>query len=462
MRYDALIIGAGLSGLGAGIRLAQFGKRVAILEKHSVWGGLNSFYKLEGRLFDSGLHAFTNYVPRGERTRPLGKILRQLRIDHDALELGEQTWSAIRFADAELKFSNDFELLRSEIARVFPSETANFDRLVADLPDYDVLDGRRSGVWARAELTKYFREPLLVEMLMCPLCFYGSAHERDVEWEQFAILFRSLFLEGFARPAGGIRAVLDVLVKRFKAEGGEIKLRSGVRRIVIDGGEARGVELENGAVLEAEHVFSSAGRVETRRLCGAADEAADVGRLSFIEAIAVTERTPRESRFDGTAIFFNDSPRFEYARPDELVDARSGVICTPNNYATPRPLAEGMLRVTLLANYDRWTALGDEDYAREKARATELAFAAAARFAFDVRGREVFQDTFTPRTIERFTGHLGGAIYGSPRKSHDGSSGVERLSLIGTDQGLVGIVGALLSGITIANRREQQSTRTAP
>ncbi|MFM7296398.1 MAG: FAD-binding protein, partial [Planctomycetota bacterium] len=31
MRYDALIIGAGMSGLAAGIRLAQAAKRVAIL-----------------------------------------------------------------------------------------------------------------------------------------------------------------------------------------------------------------------------------------------------------------------------------------------------------------------------------------------------------------------------------------------------------------------------------------------
>ncbi|MHC4263676.1 MAG: FAD-binding protein, partial [Planctomycetota bacterium] len=33
-RYDTLVIGAGLSGMAAGIRLAMFGKLVAVLERH--------------------------------------------------------------------------------------------------------------------------------------------------------------------------------------------------------------------------------------------------------------------------------------------------------------------------------------------------------------------------------------------------------------------------------------------
>ena len=42
--YDTLIIGAGMSGLAAGIRLAYYDQRVCILEQHYSIGGLNSFY----------------------------------------------------------------------------------------------------------------------------------------------------------------------------------------------------------------------------------------------------------------------------------------------------------------------------------------------------------------------------------------------------------------------------------
>ena len=62
--YDTIIIGAGMSGLAAGIRLAHFGKRVCILERHSAIGGLNSFYRQRGRTYDVGLHAVTSQQPR--------------------------------------------------------------------------------------------------------------------------------------------------------------------------------------------------------------------------------------------------------------------------------------------------------------------------------------------------------------------------------------------------------------
>ena len=70
VHYDALIIGAGLSGLAAGIRLAYYEKNVCVLERHTTIGGLNSFYRLRGRNYDVGLHAVTNYAAPGTKTGP--------------------------------------------------------------------------------------------------------------------------------------------------------------------------------------------------------------------------------------------------------------------------------------------------------------------------------------------------------------------------------------------------------
>ena len=83
-----------MSGLAAGIRLAHFGRRVCIFERHYAPGGLNSFYRLGGRNYDVGLHAMTNYVPRGVKGTPLGKILRQLRIEREEFGLCPQKQSS--------------------------------------------------------------------------------------------------------------------------------------------------------------------------------------------------------------------------------------------------------------------------------------------------------------------------------------------------------------------------------
>jgi phytoene dehydrogenase-like protein len=69
------------------------------------------------------------------------------------------------------------------------------------------------------------------------------------------------------------------------------------------------------------------------------------------------------------------------------------------------------------------------------------------------KSKIVTRDTFTPKTIKRFTSHLNGTLYGSPTKSRDGSTRLKNLFLAGTDQGYVGIVGAMLGGIAVANNQ---------
>src|SRR6478609_8785850 len=120
--YDAAIIGAGMSGLAAGIRLAHFGKKVCIFERHNAPGGLNSFYALAGRKYDVGLHAMTNYVPPGAKGTPLVKLLRQLRIRREEFDLNPQVGSAILMGGRRLSFTNDFATLETEVAREFPSQ----------------------------------------------------------------------------------------------------------------------------------------------------------------------------------------------------------------------------------------------------------------------------------------------------------------------------------------------------
>ena len=232
--YDTLIIGAGMSGLAAGIRLAHFGQRVCILERHSAIGGLNSFYRQRGRTFDVGLHAVTNYTPKGARTGPLARLLRQLRLAWDEWALAPQIGSAIVFPGTTLRFSNDFELLESEVQRHFPRQVDNFRRLVAQLHDYDQFGQSGASRSAREVVAGIIDEPLLVEMIFCPILYYGGAAEHDIDFDQFSILFRSIFLEGLPGRWPESSGMLKMLVRRFKEHGGELRLRAAVEKIVVE------------------------------------------------------------------------------------------------------------------------------------------------------------------------------------------------------------------------------------
>jgi phytoene dehydrogenase-like protein len=301
---------------------------------------------------------------------------------------------------------------------------------------------------------KFIKDPLLVDMLFCPLMFYGSAREHDMDFGQFSVMFRSIFTEGFARPWAGVRVILKMLVKKFKQLGGELRLKTGVDHIEVNDGRVEGVVLSDGTQLAGDRVLSSAGWVETMRLCKQEQppERPQAGQLSFVETVSVLDKQPRDLGLDRTIVFFNDCPRFHWQRPNGLLDVRSGVICCPNNFQYGRPLDEGLLRVTALANYDHWRRLDAEAYERAKREAYSQMVAAAARYVGDFRPHVVATDTFTPTTIQRFTGHENGAVYGSPQKRFNGTTHLKNLFICGTDQGFVGIIGAMFSGIVMANR----------
>lgn len=452
--YDTVVVGAGMSGLAAGIRMAQFDRNVCILERHGAIGGLNSFYRRNGRNFDVGLHALTNYAPKGTKVGPLARIVRHLRMSWDEFGLTQQNGSAIAFPGVSLKFTNDFGVLEAEIADKFPSQIDGFRRMVDGLVGYDQLGLGTAGGSAREYVSSFVSDPALVDMIFCPLLYYGGAREQDMEFGQFCVMFRSIFLEGFARPFDGVRHILLKLLKKFRNLGGELRLRCGVEKIVSDGDSVDRVILDNGEEIRAKRYLSSAGWPETMKLCGLPDAAAQLpaGRLGFVETISVLDAPPKKFGHDKTIVFFNDSERFDYRNPNELVDLRSGVVCSPNNFAYTEPLEENMIRITALANYDLWRKLSPEEYRRQKLLWYERTLESAARFIPDFRRHVVDVDMFTPLTIQRYTGRERGAIYGASDKKYDGLTPFKNLFVCGADQGMVGVIGALVSGVSIANK----------
>jgi phytoene desaturase len=57
--YDAIIIGAGLAGIAAGLRLRKRGAKVLVLEKNNYVGGKMNQHDMEGYRFDTGPSLFT-------------------------------------------------------------------------------------------------------------------------------------------------------------------------------------------------------------------------------------------------------------------------------------------------------------------------------------------------------------------------------------------------------------------
>lgn len=452
--YDTIIIGAGMSGLAAGIRLAMFGQKVCIVEKHTISGGLNSFYARKGRKLDVGLHAMTNFANKGERGLPLTKLLKQLRIPYADLQLSEQSTSRVSFPGLDLNFSNDPELLEKDVSKKFPSEAENFLKLVKIIKDFDEVNLENEYESARARISSVINDKKLVEMILCPLLIYGSAWENDMDFSQFVIMFKSIFLEGFSRPKNGVRTILKILLDKYKALGGEIRFRSGVASIEVNEGNVNSLTLDSGVCLKTKKILSSMGLPETMKIVSHESDKVEslpaVGKMSFTETILFYDKLPMDAGVKDTIVFYNNREDYKYQRPEGLCDFESAVVCFPNNFGNDDN-HEGVIRVTFMANYDKWKALEREDYLAEKEIVLNETRKLIKNLFPNFEAKELLNDVFTPTTIERYTGHFGGTVYGSTEKSRDGRTHIDNLFICGTDQGFLGIVGAMLSGISMAN-----------
>ncbi|MFY7993762.1 MAG: phytoene desaturase family protein [Bacteriovoracaceae bacterium] len=458
MNYDAIVIGAGMSGLAAGIRLAMFNKKVVILEKHSIPGGLNSYYQRRNfdkggiRQFDVGLHALTNFMKKGEKGKPFSKLLKQLRLSYDDFKLCPQTYSKISFPGMELKFSNDFELLLNEVAEKFPHQIDQFGKLVERVRSFNELDLTLGYSSSRETLKTIFSDELLIEMLLCPLLIYGSAWEDDMDFAQFVIMFKSLYFEGFSRPEGGVRTIISLLMKKLEEVGGEIRFRAAVSEIITREGKTVGVSL-GGEELLAPVILSSIGYPETVKLTQGMNEKVSprVGAMTFLESIFIFDKKIPLNQNESTIVFYNNAPKYAYRPAQDYFDPTSAVVCFPDNYESLKTEGEGTVRVTYMSNYHQWRELGRDDYEAKKEMVGSSSLELVKKLAPGFDGKLLFKDIFSPMTIERYTWHLNGTVYGSIDKTRDGKTPVKGLFIIGTDQGFLGIVGSILSGISMGN-----------
>lgn len=453
--YKLIVIGGGLSGLAAGIRYARFGEKVLILEKHSSPGGLNSYYYRHGRLLETGLHAMTNWAAPDDRHATLNRLLRQLKLPRHRLVFHEQFSSEILFPHAmSLRFSNDFSLLKEEISRLFPQTVDRFLGLVKLIADYDPYIPRPR-ISARTRLQAVLDDDLLINMLFWPLMMYGNSEEHDMDFSQFVIMFRSIYQEGFFRPAGTIKDFLDLLLSHYHDLGGEIRMKASVQTIITRNNRVAGVRLSTGEEILGDNLISTIGYPNTLELVGRRDPvelSPYKGRMSFVELIYfLPAKKIAGLKTDRTIIFYQLNEPFCYCRPEAPVEVANGVICFPGNFKGLPEEDLLQLRITHPANYDLWAAASSSVYPQMKEEWAQKSQTIIAQIIGNYQYDILFFDSFTPLTIERFTGKAQGAVYGSPLKIKDGRTPFSNLFIAGTDQGYLGIIGSMFSGVTMVN-----------
>ncbi len=207
------------------------------------------------------------------------------RLEDDLELIPLEPYYRIFFPDGQyFDACSDVESMEREIARFNPSDVSAFRSFLADtreiyerafedlarqpfhklssftsiVPELLRLGAIRS---VYSYTSRYFEDPRLRTIFSFhPLFIGGSPLRASAIYSIIPYLER---LGGVHFARGGMAALVSALARRFQALGGELRINSPVRRIMVADRRARGIELDGGQRITADTIISNADAVNT-------------------------------------------------------------------------------------------------------------------------------------------------------------------------------------------------------
>ena len=272
-----VVVGAGVGGLVAALRLAHRGHQVTLLERAPVPGGKVHARQVGGTGIDSGPTVFTmrwvfDEILRAAGTRledhlclsPLSVLARHFWDDGSQLDLLADA-EASEAAVAQWAGGDEAQRFRAFCARArkvhdtlegpfMRSPRPGMLELMARLgpSGLAVLSsiGPMRTLWQ--QMGREFRDPRLRQLFARYATYCGSS-----PWQAPAtlMLVAQVEMDGVWSVEGGMTALTDMLARLAREQGATLRMGCSAKRIDVQQGRVRGVELATGEFLPADQVL---------------------------------------------------------------------------------------------------------------------------------------------------------------------------------------------------------------
>ena len=271
----AVVIGAGLGGLSAAMRLGSKGYKVQIIDKLDRLGGRGSSISQNGYRFDLGPTILTVPEVFEKLWQDCGYTFRK-DVHLEALD----PFYEIRWQDGtNFRVFKDEKDMLSEVKIKFPHDFEGYIKFLKDCEKRYLFGFEGLGRKPMNKLWDLIKEIPGFVRLRADKSVYGHAASRVKDPRfRMALSFHPLFIGGDPRRVtsmyilvshlekafgvhyvqGGVQALADAMGTVIKRQGGSVFLNQSVEEILIDRGKASGVKLSDGRTVKSDIVISNA------------------------------------------------------------------------------------------------------------------------------------------------------------------------------------------------------------
>jgi len=490
-QYDAIVIGSGMGGLTAAALLAKtHNKRVLLLEKHWVAGGLTHTFKRPGGYeWDVGLH-YVGALRKKDLPRKL----------FDFISEGRLQWQPMpdefeRFVYPDLKFSvpSDPKRYQCALIKQFPQEKAAIKKYFKHIAAVNHWSTRHflqsvTPAWLRyplqlsnvltkklalkttqAYLDEHFENQKLKALLASQWGDYGLRPEQSA----FAIhaMIVAHYWYGAWFPEGGAGQIAASILPTIEAKGGRCLTHTEVTEVLVENHRAIGVKTQNKQGIQeyyAPLIISNIGAYETytRFLTGHAHQQHQQIRESLHQRqSAVTlyigfKQNPNTLNFKGENHWIYNS--FEHKDDSQSLlngKANGCYLSFPSlKQAFAKKHTAEIIAFVPYTAFQAWQTQPykqrDQKYIELKQKITKALLDLVEQHYPGFKHLIDYTELSTPLSIEHFTSRKNGSMYGVPatpeRYKADWLSAqtpLKGLYLSGSDVCSLGIVGAMMGGM---------------